>query len=248
MLAIYNTSGENLVENQPDEETIQVDSDVGIAVTITGRIVEDSSCLPYAWVSGSLDWNDGSAPLTFTRTSGTLVVNEQRTLRPGDYNIVLTGRNYLVPTPETVSVNFRLLIKRVGVAAPPPNLIFGPILPRDLGDPNPDSWEFNTDSDLLILESSIRMLLITQKGERIMEPDYGTNIRRIIFDLNTSAADAQIEGEIKEALTRWEPRVRLTALQVRRDAKVNPRDVNVVAAFLSTQSAKNFELNLRYVK
>jgi len=248
MLAILNSSGVNLVDNPPDEVEIEVQSDLGTEVTVSGYVVEDSTCLPYAWVSGSLDWNDGTQPVVFDRTSGTLLVSGSRTLTPGDYNIVITGQNYLVPTAQTASVNFRLVIRRVGLPAQPPNLIFGPILPRDLGDPNPLSWEFSTQSDLLILESSIKMLLITAKGERVMEPDYGTNIRKIIFELNTDAVDSRIEQEVKEALSRWEPRVRLQSILVKRDSSTNPRDINVVLSFLSTQSSKNFELNLQYVR
>jgi phage baseplate assembly protein W len=45
-----------------------------------------------------------------------------------------------------------------------------------------------------------------------MDPDFGTNIHRYIFELNTSVLEAQVEREITQAITKYEPRVSLVSV------------------------------------
>jgi RND family efflux transporter MFP subunit len=43
------------------------------------------------------------------------------------------------------------------------------------------------------------MLLMTSKGERLMYPDYGTNIRNIVFELNVASIETIVQQEINQA-------------------------------------------------
>jgi phage baseplate assembly protein W len=107
------------------------------------------------------------------------------------------------------------------------------------------SVAYNTESDLLILESSVRMLLLTAKGERLMEPEYGTNLRRILFEQNINGIEAAIQEEIVSALTTWEPRLQLQTISVQRNAD---QSVTVNCAFLSKLSTQGFDMNLEFVQ
>ena len=76
-----------------------------------------------------------------------------------------------------------------------------------------------------------------------MLPDYGTNLRQIIFAQNLDSVDSVVSQEITQALNVYEPRVGLQSLQINRDP--NARNVNVNATFLSKVAAQPFEVNLQ---
>lgn len=74
--------------------------------------------------------------------------------------------------------------------------------------------------DLLRIQQALVMILETEPGERLMRPDFGCGLRRFLQQPNTGATRAQIEREVREAVTRWEPRIDLLEVRVEPDAQV----------------------------
>lgn len=246
MLTVKDFDGNDLVALPPDEANYRaVGVDASVRVAIQCRIIEDDPNLAGMFINGTLNWNDGSIPTVYAAVAGTLTIDEDKGLTNGVYVVNVLGQNYKAPTPDIVAVNFPVNVIQEAAKAPPQRLIFGPILPRDSGFPNADQWLYNTESDLLILESSVRMLLLTAKGERLMEPEYGTNIRRILFELSINGIESAIQEEIVSALTTWEPRLQLQTISVERN---RDRSVTVNCAFLSKLSTQGFNINLEFVQ
>ncbi|MFC8662302.1 GPW/gp25 family protein [Streptomyces sp. NPDC057199] len=65
-----------------------------------------------------------------------------------------------------------------------------------------------------LLRQSIDAILDTEPGERVMRPDFGCGLRRYLMEPNSAATRAAISADITEALTRWEPRIRVTEVAV----------------------------------
>lgn len=215
-------------------------------VGIFAVISENDPDLPFQLVSAKVDWNDGTQPVAFQEVGTPLTVNAVRGLGLGTFAVKVTGFNNRSPVPDEVMATFIVNIVPPPTVAPPSNLIFGPILPSDNGNPSAQSWIFDTGSDIDILASSVKMLLITTKGERVMQPNYGTRLRRILFDLNLQAIDAIIQQEINQALNANEPRVSVSSLTVSRDP--NNRNVTVQAVFQSKLAVQPFQVNLQFSK
>ena len=57
------------------------------------------------------------------------------------------------------------------------------------------------------LEESIEQILGTYKGERVMEYHFGSELDTDIFEPNESTTHNLIIYQIKEALTKYEPRI-----------------------------------------
>ncbi|MDR2096172.1 MAG: GPW/gp25 family protein [Treponema sp.] len=57
------------------------------------------------------------------------------------------------------------------------------------------------------IEESVRIILSTSPGERLMRPDFGCMINEMIFSPNSPQAITQAEHYVREAIIRWEPRV-----------------------------------------
>lgn len=57
------------------------------------------------------------------------------------------------------------------------------------------------------IAQAIRIILMTQPGERVMRPDFGCRLREFVFrEMNYTELSA-MEKEVRRALTLWEPRI-----------------------------------------
>ncbi|MFA9516352.1 GPW/gp25 family protein [Halopenitus sp. H-Gu1] len=62
------------------------------------------------------------------------------------------------------------------------------------------------------IEQSIRIILETAPGERVMRPDFGCGIHDYVFETVDATTRTLIESEIEDALTRWEPRIEVLSV------------------------------------
>jgi len=236
-LRITDFNGVNLIEQPPEQVRIASEPVLGGRATIQCYVIEDGT-LPFDYVTGTLYWDDGSLPIVYNgTTAGTLTINTYRNLQPGDYVVKVEAHNYDTPVWDTVSANFQFVVRPIDTLPVTTPIIFGPILPKDTGYPNADQWNWNRGEDIEILASSVKMLLTTTKGERVMQPEYGTNLRLILFELQTTGIEGLVQQEIVDALTQWEPRVGLQFLVVE---KTGEREVTVNATFVSKLNQRDF--------
>jgi phage baseplate assembly protein W len=64
------------------------------------------------------------------------------------------------------------------------------------------------------IEDSIWIILATAPGERVMRPDFGCGIHRLVFEVNETKAINRTQREVRDALVRWEPRIDLLEVGV----------------------------------
>lgn len=83
-------------------------------------------------------------------------------------------------------------------------------------------WRFPVGTDLgggialsgyeKSVEESIRIILRTTPGERVMNPKFGCKINEILFSPNSPKTISLAVHYIEEALVRWEPRIILKSV------------------------------------
>ncbi len=101
------------------------------------------------------------------------------------------------------------------------------------------SWSAGDET----LREAIWLILATPLRSRIMQPDFGCGVHDYLFAPNSANTRAQIEGEVKRALIRWEPRV--DVLRVR--AATAPEDQGALLIEIETRvRTNNAALNLVY--
>jgi uncharacterized protein len=66
------------------------------------------------------------------------------------------------------------------------------------------------------IEQSIWLVLGTRLGERQMLPSFGCALSRLVFGSNDVSTRGNVAREVREALSRWEPRI--DVVEVRADA------------------------------
>ena len=64
------------------------------------------------------------------------------------------------------------------------------------------------------IAQSIRIILETAPGERVMRPEFGCRIHELLFAPFNAATEGLIVHYVEEALTRWEPRINLREVNV----------------------------------
>jgi len=70
------------------------------------------------------------------------------------------------------------------------------------------------------VRQSILLLLSTTPGERVMRPNYGCDLQRLIFSPNDATTHGLAIHYVRQALQRWEPRIDILRL----DATASPAD------------------------
>ena len=73
---------------------------------------------------------------------------------------------------------------------------------------------FSNSEGFNTIVAGIKQLILTKKGERVMLPEFGTNLRSFVFDQDTPALRKRIKDEISQAITVYEPRVTIRNLNV----------------------------------
>lgn len=69
-------------------------------------------------------------------------------------------------------------------------------------------------TDASDLDSSVRMVLLTAPGERVMRPEFGCRIHELVFEPVTPNTLGLMNHSVREALARWEPRITVEVVDV----------------------------------
>lgn len=74
------------------------------------------------------------------------------------------------------------------------------------------------------IKADLLQLLLTNPGERVMLPEFGTPLRQLMFEPNDTVIEGQARVMIAKAIERWEPRVAINAIEV--TSRFNKNDLN----------------------
>ena len=95
--------------------------------------------------------------------------------------------------------------------------------------PNQDGYFKTTKTTVESIKNNIRLLLQTQRGERVFQPSLGMNLKQFLFEQITEDTSIQIENDIVEVFETWLPFVELRDIQVNTDNQnKNQIDINIV--------------------
>ena len=74
------------------------------------------------------------------------------------------------------------------------------------------------------IKADLLQLLLTNPGERVMLPDFGTPLKRLIFEPNDAGLESTAKQMISNSIKKWEPRVVVTNIVV--TSKFDINDLN----------------------
>ena len=95
------------------------------------------------------------------------------------------------------------------------------------------------------VRESIRVVLLTESGERLMAPEFGGGVGAHLFEPNSVTTRKLLQERIADALRQWEPRVSLESVVVESD----PDDaraalVSIVYKLVATQARERLSVGI----
>ena len=67
------------------------------------------------------------------------------------------------------------------------------------------------------IEQSLRIILETLPGERVMRPEFGCRAKELLFAPRNAATESLLIQYVEQAVGRWEPRIELLGVEVLED-------------------------------
>ena len=67
------------------------------------------------------------------------------------------------------------------------------------------------------IKQNLKMLILTNPGERVMDPNFGVGIRRYLFEVVSDEVYAEIDSKIKQQVSLYLPYLKITRVQFARD-------------------------------
>jgi Bacteriophage baseplate protein W len=64
------------------------------------------------------------------------------------------------------------------------------------------------------IRESIRIIVTTAPGERLMRPDFGCGIHELVFSTISPITLGVFESRVRQAITKWEPRVEILRFDI----------------------------------
>jgi phage baseplate assembly protein W len=89
--------------------------------------------------------------------------------------------------------------------------------------------------------SNIKNLLLTKKGERIMQPNFGSGLQELLFEFNDDVLAEKIEDTITSALESWLPYISVDQIDI--GATDLDKDNNIVNVSIKFRVFGNPDLN-----
>ena len=90
-------------------------------------------------------------------------------------------------------------------------------LPLGIQPGTSDGMFATTKTTMDAIKNDIKLLLMTQKGERLMQPNLGMNIRQFLFEQITEDITIQIENDIVDTFSTWLPFVDLREININKE-------------------------------
>jgi phage baseplate assembly protein W len=118
-----------------------------------------------------------------------------------------------MPIPQTIRVNPLDLQK---------NIVIGVSLPFNA--PGVFNKTYSTKDQI---KSNLVNLLLTDKGERIMNPEFGANLRRSLFDNITVSSIDLLQAKIIDAINIFIPEIELVNVDIESDVDYNTLNVTI---------------------
>jgi len=95
------------------------------------------------------------------------------------------------------------------------------------------------------VKASIRNIVLTKKGERPFDRDFGSNITAYLFENHTPVTYKSAENDIRAAIKMYEPRCELIDVTVGGDPDSNNLRATIRFVVINTNETSTLEILLR---
>ena len=92
-----------------------------------------------------------------------------------------------------------------------------------------DGYFASTSTTVSAVKNNIRNLLLTNKGERLGNPTFGTNLLRLVFSQENTDLESRVEEEIRAAMSEFLPYINIRSIETSfSDTNINQAIVRII--------------------
>jgi phage baseplate assembly protein W len=111
------------------------------------------------------------------------------------------------------------------------------------------AYDLITDFRTLATQN-LKMLILTNQGERMMDPQFGVGLRSYLFEQNTASTYADIDTQLRKQVQRYLPYIRIDTVDFsipENNPDLFPQSLSVSIRFaiipLQSDAVLNIEVN-----
>lgn len=108
--------------------------------------------------------------------------------------------------------------------------------------PHPVTGDLTVKKDEADIKQSVANLLSTMKGERLFNPQIGSNLERLLFEPLDAASVTTLQKEITFTIETFEPRVSMNEITVFIDYENNGYDVELLLNIIGREDDPPIEV------
>ena len=91
---------------------------------------------------------------------------------------------------------------------------------------NKTGWFDQSFTTLDAAKSNLRNLLLTMKGERLMQPNFGTDLMKLVFEQDDGTLIDRIRSTIVTAVDFWLPYLNLNTVEINNSVETDDMNFN----------------------
>ena len=113
--------------------------------------------------------------------------------------------------------------------------------------PHPSSRDLTLKYDKDAVKRSLRNIMLTNDYERPFRPNFGANLRGLLFELADDITKFEIRNQITEAIQNYEPRAVIDKIYLNED-RSNNMFINIHYGVRGVQEPQELEVILQRVR
>ena len=117
-------------------------------------------------------------------------------------------------------------LREAELSREPTKINYNIATPLKLSQNGTDLFQMNTDLGSAVSDN-LKNLLKTNRGERVMQPDFGANLKSILTEFGTPGFEGEVMARIKTSVKKYLPFVSLG--QMRLEKLETPVELGIVA-------------------
>jgi phage baseplate assembly protein W len=137
-----------------------------------------------------------------------------------------------MPIPQTIRINPLDLQKTIAI---------GVSLPFD-GPAGPFNSTYSTKDQV---KSNLLNLVLTNKGERLFNPEFGADLKKVLFDNITDDLYANISNKINTSISMFIPEIQSSSVTVNSD--IDNNSVSVTIYYILKVSGTQDQITVEFI-
>ena len=103
-------------------------------------------------------------------------------------------------------------------------------------------------NDIDAVKRSVKNLIVTDKYERLLDPEFGAGISELLFEQMTPLTTVALRETIIQTLNRYEPRINIDTIDVTPDYDRNSYFISIAFSLVRNEQAGTVEFLLNRIR